>query len=90
MELRCGEGADERQTLAEGAARVEVRCQGDGGAGVDECSRRRHRPAEEERARRQEHAHDVARREGPDPLLARSLEMVDGPGPELDGERDRS
>ena len=44
---------------------VEVGRERDGCARVDEGPCRRHRPAEEERARRQEHARDVTRREQP-------------------------
>ena len=48
------------------------------------------RAVEEERAGRQQHADDVARRELGDPVRARRLEMVDGARAELDGERDRA
>ena len=89
-ELRARERADERQALAERAARVEVRGQRDRAACVDERAAGRHRAAEEERARRQEDAHDVALRERSHAVRARRLEMVDRPGSELDRERDRS
>ena len=80
----------ERQALAERAARVEVGGERDGGAGVDEGAPRRHRPAEEERARREQDADDVARRERPHAVRSRRLEVVDRPRAELDRERDRT
>ena len=62
-QLRGRERADERQAFAEGAAGIEVGCERNDAPGVDERPRRRHRPAEEQRARRQEHAVDVAPRQ---------------------------
>ena len=44
---------------------------------------------EEERARRQQDADDVARRELPDPVVPGHLEVIDGTGAELDRQRDR-
>ncbi len=90
VELGAGERADERQARRERAARVEVRRERDRGAGVGERPARRHRPIEEERARRQEHAHDVARGERPDSGSTRRLEVVDRARPQLDRERDRA
>ena len=62
-QLRRGERADEREALAERAARVEVRRERDGRARVEERAGGRHRAVEEQRARRQQDAGDVARRE---------------------------
>src|SRR5690349_16838472 len=90
LQLGRRERADERQALAERAPGVEVRRERDCGAGVDESPRRRLRAVEEERARRQEDADDVARAEGGDAGRARRLEMVDGARAELDREGDRS
>src|SRR5205085_3356080 len=90
LELGRGERADEREALAEGAARVEVRRERDGRAGLDKRAGGRHRPAEEERARREEHAGDVARRERAHAVLAGRLEVVDRARAEVDGELDGS
>ena len=90
MELRRRERADERQALTEGTARVEVGGERDRGPGIDERSRGRHRPVEEECARGQEHPDHLARRERSDPLPASCLQMVDRAGCELDGEWNRA
>ena len=90
LQLRRRERAAERQALAERAARVEVGRERDGRAGIDERAARRHRPAEEERARGQQHADDVARGERAHAVGARRLEVVDRARPELDRERDRA
>ena len=90
LQLRRRERADEREALAECAARVEVGRERDRGPGIDERARRRHRPIEKERARREEHTDDVARPEHLDSVLTCRLEMVDGAGSELDGEGDRT
>ena len=50
----------------------------------------RHRPSEEERARREQHAGDVARGECCDAVVAGRLQVVDRARAELDRERDRS
>ena len=76
------------KALAECAAGVEVRREGDGGTGVDERTSRWHRPTEEECARGQENTGDVARREGRDPAFARRLEVIDRASAELDREWD--
>src|SRR5207248_5639017 len=80
----------ERKALAERAAGVEVGRERDHGSGVDERAGGRHRPAEEERTRREEHRGDVARRKHPDALGPGGLEMVDGARAELDRERYRT
>ena len=49
----------------------------------------RHRPVEEERARGEQDAHDLARRQAPHAVVARRLEMIDRARAELDRERDR-
>ena len=90
LELRRRQRAADRQALAECAARVEVGREGDRGARVDEGAPRRHRPTEEERARRQEHSDDVARRKCAHTAVARRLEVVDGARAQLDCERDRA
>ena len=84
LHLRAREREDERQAVAERAPGVEVRRQGDERTGIDERACRRHRPAEEERARRQKDAGDVARRQLRDTLRPRRLEMVDRPCSQLD------
>ena len=89
-ELGAREGADERQAFAKGASRVEVRGKRDCGARVDELARGRHRTPEKQRARRQQHADDVAVRERCDSRLARRLEVVDRACAELDRQRDRT
>ena len=68
MQLRAGERADERQARRERAARVEVGRERDRRTGVDERPARGHRPVEEERARREQHADDVARGQFADPV----------------------
>ena len=60
VQLRAGKRADERQALAERAAGVEVRGQGHCGPCVYQVTSRGHGTAEEERARREQHTHDVA------------------------------
>ncbi len=88
LHLRGRERADEREALAERAARVEVRRERNGGARVDQRTGRRHRPVQEERARREQDAGYVARRERGRSCLTRHLEVVDGTRAELDRERD--
>jgi hypothetical protein len=80
VELGRGEAADERQALAERAARIEVGRERDGAPGVDERARGRHRAVEEEGACRQQDADHVALRQRAHAGLARRLEVVDRPG----------
>src|SRR5207249_4483809 len=89
-ELRARQRADERQALAERAAGVEVGRERNGCARVGELTGWWHRTAEEERARGQEHADDVALRERTHPVGTGRLEMVDRSRPELDRERYRA
>ena len=69
-ELRAGEGADEREALAEGAPGVEVGGEDHDRACVGERAARRHRPSEEERGDGQQHRGDVARPQGGDAFAA--------------------
>ena len=89
-ELRTGERADERQALAERAPWVEVRGERDGSARFHERAGGRHRATEEERARGQQHAHHVARRQCVNAVASGCLQVVDRPRAELDRERDRT
>src|SRR5438067_1475020 len=90
VKLRRGERADERQALAKGTARIEVRSEGNRRTRIDESARGRHRPVEEEGARGEKHADDVARRQRAYAFLPCRLEVVDGTRAELDRERNRS
>jgi hypothetical protein len=53
LQLGRGEREHERQALAVRAPGVEVRCERDRRAGIDERASRRHRPAQKEGAGRQ-------------------------------------
>ena len=88
LQLGGGQRADERQAFAEGAARVEIRCERNRGTRVDEGTGGRHRPPEEERARGQEHGGHPGRRQRRYAFGTRGLEVVDRARLELHGELD--
>ena len=90
MKLGDRQRRNDREALAERAAGVEVGRHRNRGPRVDERPRRRHRPVEKERARRQKNADDIARGEHSDAGVPGRLEMIDGPGAELDRQRDRT
>ena len=90
VQLRAGEREDEGKAVAERTARVEVGRERDQAAGVRERPGRWHRSREEERARRQQHARDVARGETSNAGRPRRFEVIDRSRAKLDRELDRA